>query len=209
MREGMETMRIVRLLISSLALMAVFLTGCEGTPRVQHMYKPTARMMSLRLQEVKLGQAMLVFEIEIDNPYPGSLSLVSLSYSLTSGAGTFITTTPIYQATVLPNRRQIVALPDEVIYARLLKALNSKPGSTVPYRARLWLQVDIPSSGLVELALIYEGQLVLPNGRETNRVDNTSPRFAARKPLELGLSELSCTVWPLRADIWYASRLVV
>ena len=202
-------MRIVRPLISYLVLMAVFLTGCETTPRVKHMYKPTARMVSLRLEEVKLGQAMLVFEVEIDNPYPASVSLVSLSYSLTSGAGTFITTTPIYQATVLPNRRQIVALPDEVIYARLLKALNSKPGSTVLYRARLWLQVDIPSSGVVELPLMYEGQLILPNGPETNKEDNTSPRFAVRKPLELGLSRLSCTVWPLHADIWYANRRVL
>jgi len=67
-----ETMRIVRPLISSLALTAVFLTGCETTHKVQHVDKPTARMVSLKLQEAKLGRATLLFDVEIDNPYPAS-----------------------------------------------------------------------------------------------------------------------------------------
>lgn len=229
-------MRTVQLVISSLVLMAVFLTGCETTHRVQDVAKPTARVLSLRLQEVKLGHAILLFDVEIDNPYPASLRLIGLSYSLTSGGGTFITATPIYQGTVLANRRQIVSLPDEVIYARLLEALNSRPGSTIPYRARLWLQVDIPNWGQVELSLRHEGRLILPNPPEVNKedsnkhtlylcksppskdkerahswrssffrwsLDSTSPRFAARAPSKLGLKQLSWTVWPLRADIWY------
>ncbi len=162
-------MRTVQLLISSLVLLAVFLIGCETTHKVQHVAKPTARMVSLRLQQVKLGYAILLFDVEIDNPYPSSLPLVGLSYSLTSGGGTFITATPIHQASVLPNSRQIVVLPDEVIYARLLRALNSKPGSTIPYRARIWLQVDVPNLGPVEVPLRHEGQLALPNPPEINK----------------------------------------
>jgi hypothetical protein len=151
--------------------MVVFLTGCETTPKVQRVGKPTARMVSLRLEEAKLGSAMLLFEVEIDNPYPASLSLVGLSYSLTSGGGTFITAASIYPAAVPPNKRQILVLPDKVVYGRLLEALNTGPGSTIPYRARLWLQVDIPNLGPVELPLIYEGQLVLPNLPEINKED--------------------------------------
>lgn len=164
-------MRIVQLLIFSSALMAALVTGCEATPEVQHVAKPTVRMVGLRLEQAKPDYATLLFEVEIDNPYPASLPLVGLSYSLTSGGGTFITATAIYQAAVPPNRRQIVALPDEVVYARLLRALNSKPGSTIRYRAKLWLQVDIPNLGPVELPMRHEGRLVLVDAPETNRED--------------------------------------
>lgn len=216
--------------------MTVCVTGCETTPKVRYVDKPTARILSLRLQEVKVGYATLLFDVEIDNPYPASLPLIDLSYSLTSGGGTFITATPIHRAAVPPNRRQIVSLPDEVIYARLLKALNSKPGSTTPYGARLWLKVGIPNSGQVELSLRHEGQLTFPDFSDVSKEDsnkhaiylwksspskdkegayswrssfsrwswdNTSRGFTARGLSKLGLNQLSRTVWPLHANIWY------
>jgi len=142
--------------------------GCETSHEVQHVGKPTAEMVSFRFQEVKLDNASLLFYVEIDNPYPADLPLVSLRYSLTSGGNTFLTATALDSVAVRPNRTEVVSLPDEVIYSRLLKSLNSRPGSTIPYKAILRLFVDAPNLGLIELSSEKEGWLVLPNAPEIN-----------------------------------------
>lgn len=165
--------RGIQLPILSLALIAVSFAGCETSHEVQKFDKPAARMVSLRFQDVKLGYASLLFYVEVDNPYPAPLPLVRLRYSLTSGGNTFLTATALDSVAVQPNRKEVVSLPDEVIYARLLKSLNSKPGSTIPYKAILRLWVDATNSrasqssiGLIELSSEKEGWLVLPNAPE-------------------------------------------
>jgi tRNA G37 N-methylase Trm5 len=62
----------------------------------------------------------------------------------------------------------LVSLPDEVIYARLLRSLNGKPGSTIPYRTELQLWVDAPDLGQIKLPLRHEGLLSLPKAVEIN-----------------------------------------
>jgi len=156
-------MKGIQLLVFSLALVAAFFTGCETSPEVQNVDKPSAEMIGLVFQEVKLDNASLLFYFEIDNPYPAPLPLVRLKYSLTSGGDTFLTATDLDSVAVRPNRTEVVSLPDEVIYSRLLKSLNSRPGSTIPYKAVLRLSVDAPNLGLIELSSEKEGWLVLPN----------------------------------------------
>lgn len=160
--------RGIQLLVLSLALIAASFAGCETSPEVQHVDRPTARMVSFRFQDVKLGYASLLFYVEIDNPYPADLPLVRLRYSLTSGGNTFLTATAFDSVSVQPNRAEVVSLPDEVIFSRLLKSLNSKPGSTIPCKAILRLWVDAPNLGLIELSSEKEGWLVLPNAPEIN-----------------------------------------
>lgn len=159
-------MRGMQLVIFCLTLMAALLAGCETNPEAQHFDKPTAEMIGLRFQEVKLDYASLLFYVEVDNPYPADLPVVRLKYSLTSGGDTFLTATAFDSVVVPPNRKKVVSLPDEVIYARLLKSLNSKAASTIPYKAVLQLSVDAPNLGLIELSSEKEGWLVLPNAPE-------------------------------------------
>ena len=159
-------MRGMQLAIFCLALMAAFFTSCETSREAQNFDKPTAELIGLVFQEVKLDNASLRFYFEIDNPYPAPSSLVSLRYSLTSGGNTFLTATALDSVAVRPNRTEVVSLPDEVIYSRLLKSLNSRPGSTIPYKAILRLFADAPNLGLIELSSEKEGWLVLPNAPE-------------------------------------------
>ncbi|MFB0553966.1 MAG: methyltransferase domain-containing protein, partial [Phycisphaerae bacterium] len=168
-------MRGMQLPIFSLTLMAALFTGCETSPEIQQFDKPTAEMVGLRFQEVKLDYASLLFYVEVDNSYPADLPLVRLKYSLTSEGNTFLTSTAIYSVSVRANRKEVVSLPDEVIYARLLKSLNSRPGSTIPYKAVLQLSVDAPNLGLIELSSEKEGWLVLPNAPEI-KVEGTIHR---------------------------------
>jgi LEA14-like dessication related protein len=157
-----------RRLFFSVALMAVFFAGCETNQKVRHFDKPTARIVDIKFQDVQLDYATLLFEIEVDNPYPADLPLVSLNYSLTSIGYTFLTAATAHSTVIAPNTKKIVSLPDEIIYARLLKSLNSKPGSTIPYRAQLQLWVDAPDLGPIKLPSRHEGLLTLPNAVEIN-----------------------------------------
>lgn len=156
----------MRRLFFSLALMAFFFTSCRTNQQIRHFDKPTARIVDIKFQDVQLEFATLLFEIEVDNPYPADLPLVSISYSLTSGGYTFLTAAPAHDAAIAPNSKELVSLPDEVIYARLLKSLNGKPGSTIPYRTELQLWVDAPDLGQIKLPLRHEGLLSLPEEAE-------------------------------------------
>ena len=158
----------VRRLFLSLPLTAVFFASCQTNQKVRHFEKPTARIVDFKFQDVQLDYATLLLEIEVDNPYPADLPLRQLTYSLTSGGNTFLTATAAHSVAIASNTKELVTLPDEVIYARLLKSLNGKPGSTIPYRAEFQLWVDTPDLGLIKLPLRHEGSLALPEAVEIN-----------------------------------------
>ena len=164
-------MRGKQYLFFSLALIAALSTGCETNHKAQLLEKPTARIISLELQDVQLDYVTMLFDVEVNNPYPTSLPLVSLNYSLTSGASSFLTATTIKSTTVPPNRKEVVSLSDEVLYSRFLKALNSKPGSKITYIAQFQLWADAPNVGLIKLPAEHEGQLTLPNLPEIKMED--------------------------------------
>jgi len=158
----------IRRLFFSVALASLFFAGCQTNQQVSHFDKPTARIVDIKFQDVQLEYATLLFEIEIDNPYPVDLPLESISYSLTSGGNTFLTAAPAHAIAIAPNSKELVSLPDEVIYARLLRSLNGKPGSTIPYKTDLQLWVDAPDLGQIKLTLTHDGLLSLPEEVEIN-----------------------------------------
>ncbi len=197
----------MRRLFFSLALAAFFLASCQTNQQVLHSDKPTARIVDIKFQDVQLDYATLLFEIEVDNPYPADLPLVSFNYSLTSGSNTFLTAAPAHAAAIAPNSKELVSLPDEVIYARLLKSLNAKPSSTIPYRTELQLWVDAPDSGQIKLALRHEGLLSLPEeaevtveGRTYHSLDVpfvSTPQDVVDKMLQLAKLEKDDLVYDL------------
>jgi precorrin-6B methylase 2/LEA14-like dessication related protein len=156
----------VRRLFFSLVLAAFCFTGCRTNQQVRHFDKPTARIVDLKFKNVQIEYATLLFEIEVNNPYPVDLPLRRLNYSLTSGGNIFLTATAAHSVTIAPNKKELVTLPDEVIYARLLRSLKGKAGSIIPYRAELQLWVDAPNQGLIKLPLRREGTLALPEAVE-------------------------------------------
>jgi len=156
----------VRLLFFSLALTAFCLTGCKTNQQVRDFEKPTARLLYIKFQDVQLDFATLMFEIEVENPYSSDLPIVGINYGLTSGANTFLTATAFHSITIPPNSKEVVSLPDDVIYERLLRSLNGKAGSTIPYRLALQLWVDVPKHGQIRLPLSHEGSLELPESVE-------------------------------------------
>ncbi|MGB2865259.1 MAG: LEA type 2 family protein, partial [Sedimentisphaerales bacterium] len=161
-------MRVIQCLILSVVLTTTFFAGCETTPDIQYDQEPAVHLEAMRFGGVELDYATVLFDVEIDNPYPVSLSLKRLRYALVSGGRTFLTATAFDNVTVPPNTKKVLTLPDEVTYARLLRALRSEPGSTIPLKAELTFSLDAPRLGWINLHAENEGNIVLPESPEIN-----------------------------------------
>lgn len=161
-------MTSVKRLIFSFVLATVFFAGCETTRDIQYDQEPAARLEAMRFGGVELDYATLLFDVEIDNPNPVSLSLQRLRYALINNGRTFLTATAFENVTVPPNTKKVLTLPDQVTYARLLRALGSEPGSTIPLKAELTLSLDAPRLGWINLHAENEGNIVLPESPEIN-----------------------------------------
>ena len=126
-------------------------------------------MTGLKFQDVKLNSATLLFNVEVDNPYPVALPLMKMDYGLSSGAEPFLNGNTELQTTVPAKSKKIVSLPATINYLDMLKALKGiRPGSKIPYKADLGLSVDAPALGLMRLPLKKEGEIVLPTVSDVN-----------------------------------------
>jgi len=103
-------MRVVPRLILSVILTAAFFAGCDTTPDIQYDREPAARLQAMRFGGVELDYATLLFDVEIDNPYPVSVSLQRLRYALVSEGRTFLTATAFNNVTVPPNTKKVLTL---------------------------------------------------------------------------------------------------
>ena len=158
-----------RYIVWTAALVSVFFIGCETMNQVLNLQKPTARMTGLKFQDVKLNSATLLFDVEVDNPYPVALPLMNLDYGLSSGAEPFLTGSADLQTTVPAKSKKTVSLPANINYLDMLRALKGiRPGTKIPYKADLGLSVDTPALGLIKLPLKKEGEVVLPTLSGTN-----------------------------------------
>ena len=161
-------MRVILRLILSVVLSTTFFAGCETTPDIQYDQEPVTRLEAMRFGGVELDYVTLLFDEEIDNPYPVSLSLQRLRYALVSEGRTFLTATVFDNVTVPPNTKKVLTLEDEVTYVRLLRALRSEPGSTIPLKAELTLSLSAPKSKWINVHAENEGNILLPESPEIN-----------------------------------------
>ena len=149
----------------------------------------------MRFGGVELDYATLLFDVEVDNPYPASLPVPRLRYALISEGRTFITATACDGVTVPANTKKVLTLSDQVTYARLLAALDGEPGSTIPFKAELTLSLDTPGSNWFDAHTENEGTIILPErpeieveGKTYNAVDVVfvpTPQDVVDKMLQL------------------------
>ena len=150
-------------LISVICLIVVCFAGCETIQQTLNLGKPTARLVGLKFEDVKLDSATLLFDVEVENHYPVPLPLMNFDYSLSSNNEKFLSGSADSQSTVPAKSKETVTLPATINYLEMLKSFKGvRLGSKIPYNAELGLSVKAPSIGLIRLPLKKEGQLVLP-----------------------------------------------
>ena len=164
-------MKSKRCLLPILIVTVIF-AGCKMVQDVLNFNRPTARLMGLKIEDVKIDSATLLFDVEVDNPYGVALPLTDLDYSLSSGGGKFLSGNVKSQTTIPAKSKEVVALPAKINYVEMLKALKGiRPGSKIPYNAELGLSANTPVLGVMRLPLKKEGELVLPSISEVNVKD--------------------------------------
>jgi LEA14-like dessication related protein len=145
-------------------VLLALLAGCQsmqdllgGAP------KPTAHVIGASIRGLSLENIVLLFDVEVENPYAASLPLIDLGYALSSGGKKFLEGTLKPTGSIPARGKQVIQLPATVPFSSLFAALKGvKPGAIVPYTADLRIGVDVPVLGRIDVPLSKSGEFPVP-----------------------------------------------
>jgi len=158
--------------ISLFVLLGVIASGCETIQQALDVKKPSAHLKGLKLEDITLQSATLLFDVEVENPYPVALPLLNMDYALVSNANQLFTGEADIQTTIPAKDKKTVSLPAKVKYMDLVRAFKGiRPGSKIPYKADLGLSVETPGSASLRLPLDKTGELAVPAIPNIDEID--------------------------------------
>ncbi len=156
---------LLRQVFTALVLpFALLASGCQS---VQDLIggapKPTAQVIGTSIRGLTLENVVLLFDVEVENPYAVSLPLIDIGYSLTSGGNKVLEGTLKPSGSIPARGKQVLQIPATVPFASLFAALKTlKPGAVVPYIADFNFGVDTPLLGRLNVPLSKSGELPVP-----------------------------------------------
>ena len=144
--------------------LALFLAGCQSLQDMAGMApKPTAHVVGSSIRGLSLSNVVLLFDIEVANPYTAALPLADLSYALNSGGKELFKGSVQPSGSIPAKGKQVIQLPVTVGFAPVMAALKGvKPGAVVPYTADFTLGVEAPVVGMLKVPLSKSGELPIP-----------------------------------------------
>lgn len=150
---------------------AGWLAGCDALQAL-NLQKPTASLKGVKFDKVTLEAATLVFDVEVDNPYPAALPLTNLDYGLTTGSKSLLSGKAEVAGSIPAKSSKTISLPAKVTYLDLVNAFKGiKPGTSIPYKAQLGLLMDTPATSNLRLPITKEGELAVPSIPDLESVD--------------------------------------
>lgn len=151
--------------VAAFALICASLfSGCQSMQDIiGSAPKPTAHVIGASIRGLSLENIVLLFDVEVENPYATSLPLIDIGYSLTSGGMKFLEGTVKPTGSIPARGKQVIQLPATVQFSSLFATLKGlKPGAIVPYTADFKLGVDAPILGRIDVPLSKSGELPVP-----------------------------------------------
>ena len=126
--------------------------------------KPGAEIVGVRLQDVSLTDATMLFDVRVDNPYAVPLPLTNVDYALSSLGQQFLSGKAEVQGAVPAGGSKNLAVPVRISYLELINAVKgARPGAAIPYTADLGLSVDVPVTGPLRVPMSRQGELSIPS----------------------------------------------
>ena len=151
------------------------LSGCDTLNSLMQYEKPTANLTGVSFGEVSLKEAQLLFNVEIKNPYALDLPLLNVDYDLQSDGLPLLNGKADLASAIPAKSSKVVTLPVSFKYLDLLNAVASlkdvRPGSQIPYTAKVGLGIDSPVAGNIRLPLNKEGTLNIPTAQDMAGTD--------------------------------------
>lgn len=156
-------MKTTRCIILAALSALVLSAGCDTLQNALALQKPKASLKGLKLENISLDSASLLFDVEIENPYPVDLPMVNVDYSVASNANKLFSGKAELEGTVPAKSTKMVSLPAKISYLDVVNAFKGiRPGSKIPYQADVGLSVDAPALGVIRLPLNKTGELDVP-----------------------------------------------
>lgn len=125
--------------------------------------KPTAHVVGSSIRGLSLSNVVLMFDVEVANPYSAALPLADLSYVLNSGGSKLMEGSIQPSGSIPAKGKQVIQLPVTVPFAPVMAAMKGvKPGAVLPYTANFRLGVDAPAIGRIDVPLSKSGELPIP-----------------------------------------------
>ena len=150
---------IIIMLIAAVCLMS----GCQALESALNLQKPTASLAGVQFGKIDMESATLIFDVNVDNPYPVPMPLMDLDYGLTTGEDELFSGQTEISGSIPAKNSAIISLPVKITYLQLINAFkNVRPGSTISYKAAAGLTLDTPALGEFRVPLNKEGQLQVP-----------------------------------------------
>ena len=151
-------------LIRAAFVLAALLAGCQS---MQDMLggvpKPTAHVIGVSIRGLSLENVVLLFDVEVQNPYSSGLPLIDLGYSLTSGGTKFLEGMVTPTGSIPARGSQVLQVPATVPFSSLYTTLKGiKPGANVPYTADFRIGVNVPVLGKIDVPLSKSGEFPVP-----------------------------------------------
>ena len=151
-------------LIRAAFVMAALLAGCQS---MQDMLggvpKPTAHVIGVSIRGLSLENVVLLFDVEVQNPYAAGLPLIDLGYSLTSGGTKFLEGTVTPTGSIPARGSQVLQVPATIPFSSLYTTVKGiKPGANVPYTADFRIGMDVPLLGKIDVPLSKSGEFPVP-----------------------------------------------
>lgn len=144
---------------AAVIIAALLLTGAAGCSS-----KPSASITGMKVQDINLTDATMLFDVKVDNPYLMPLPLGNLDYALASQGQQFLTGDADVQGTIPAGASKTLPIPIKINYLKLASAVKgARPGAVIPYKADMNLSVDVPIMGAVRVPMSQEGQLSIPS----------------------------------------------
>ena len=151
-------------LILYFAVATAIASGC-GTlnDKLKPAPDPSARIVGAELQNLNFDHVNLVFDVEITNPRSVDLSLLGLSYVISSGERQLVQGEFDASATIPAKGSNVIQVPARLEYAAVLRTLTGvRPGSVLPYHAEINVVVDAPLVGALHLPVRHDGEIPIP-----------------------------------------------
>ncbi len=145
-------------------LLVLLLGGCQSLQDIAGMaQKPSAHVVGASLRGLTLQNAVLLFDIEVANPYAAALPLADLSYTLGSGGKKLLEGSLQPSGSIPARGSQVIQVPVTVAFAPVLATLKGiRPGALLPYTADFRIGVDAPMAGRLEVPFSRNGELPVP-----------------------------------------------
>jgi LEA14-like dessication related protein len=145
------------------AILLILFGGCDTLQSALNMQKPKASLTGVKIENVSLESASLLFDVEIENPYPAALPLVNIDYDMTGNSSRLFSGKANLEGIIPAGSTKSISLPVKISYLDVVKAFKDvSPGSKIPYRADVGLSVNAPSLGVIRLPLNKNGEINVP-----------------------------------------------